>query len=76
MKNTERTTDINTLALEATLALHQQLLVDDGFMGYEGTRDQIQELLAALQELALYYKPPAVNDLVNAWYDTVSTAGK
>ena len=70
MKNTDRFTAINTRALEATLALHKQLLVDDGFWGYGGTLDQIQELLAGLQSLALDYEDLDADDLVDMWYDS------
>jgi hypothetical protein len=73
MKNTERPTDINTLALEATLALHKQLLEDDGFCGYDGTLNQIGDLLDQVQSLAvdalaLDKGDITVDYLIDQWY--------
>jgi hypothetical protein len=73
MKNTERPTAINTLALEATLALHKQLLEDDGFCGYDGTLNQIGDLLDEVQSLAIDALAPdkgeiTVDSLVDQWY--------
>ena len=69
-KTTDRFTAINTRALEATLTLHQQLLGDDGFWGYEGTLDQIEELLAGLESLALDYEDLDADDLVDRWFNS------
>jgi len=73
MENTERPTDINTLALEATLALHKQLLEDDGFCGYDGTLSQIGDLLDEVQSLAIDALAPdkgeiTVDYLIDQWY--------
>ena len=34
----------DTKALEATIALHKELLTDDAFDGYEGTKDDFDNL--------------------------------
>jgi hypothetical protein len=73
MENTDRFTTINTLALEATLVLHQQLLVDDGFCGYEGALNQIGDLLEEVQSLAvdalaLDKGDITVDYLIDQWY--------
>ena len=80
MKNTGRPTAMNTLVLEATLALHKQLLGDDGFCGYEGTLNQIGDLLDEVQSLAvdalaLYIGDITVDSLIDQWYVKYTNVG-
>jgi hypothetical protein len=75
MKNTDRFTAASNRALEATLVLNQQLLVDDGFCGYEGTLNQIEDLLAGLESLALDYEDLDADDLVDMWFDSPYCGG-
>ena len=81
MKNTERLTDINTVALEATLALHKQFLEDDGFCGYDGTLNQIGGLLDEVQSLAIDALTRnsgieiTVDSLIDQWYVKYTNVG-
>jgi hypothetical protein len=80
MKITGRPTHINTVALEATLALHKQLLEDDGFCGYYGTLNQIGGLLDEVQSLAvdalaLYIGDITVDSLIDQWYVKYTNVG-
>lgn len=71
MKLTD-TTSPEAVALQAAIQLHAELLADEGFAGYDGTKDAFDSLyrelfVIARDEVSLEIDP--VNQVVDTFYD-------
>ena len=69
MKNN---TSLQNLALSASFRLHSEILGDESFCGYEGTKEQFDDLynelyIIARDEVSLEVDP--IDQIIETWYD-------
>jgi len=65
-------TSLQNLALSASFRLHSEILGDEAFLGYEGTKDQFDDLynelyVIARDEVSLEVDP--IDQIIETWYD-------
>ena len=64
-------TSLQNLALSASFRLHSEILGDENFLGYEGTKEQFDDLydelyVIARDEVSLEIDP--IDQIIETWY--------
>ena len=64
-------TSLQNLALSASFRLHSEILGDENFLGYEGTKEQFDDLydelyVIARDEVSLEVDP--VDQIIDVWF--------
>lgn len=59
-----------TLALEATISLHNQIKDNDAFLGYEGDKDAFDQLYKEVYTIARYelFDGAEIEQVIQTWY--------
>ena len=65
-------TSLQNLALSASFRVHSEILGNESFVGYEGTKDQFDDLynelyVIARDEVSLEVDP--IDQIIETWYD-------